>query len=93
MYHRIDSTPDCILIRGHWKDGRAAEGASLLRTYTREGIEGSNPSLSVTKAVPWTAFFLEREGFEPSLSMKFDPKAKEDNPGWITPKEARRQTN
>jgi len=25
--------------------------------------------------------------------MKFDPKAKEDNPGWITPKEARRQTN
>ncbi len=28
------------------KDGRAAEGTSLLRTHTRKGIEGSNPSLS-----------------------------------------------
>ena len=30
-----------------WRDGREAEGASLLRKYTGNGIGGSNPPLSV----------------------------------------------
>ena len=31
-----------------WRDGRVAEGAPLLRAYTGNCIEGSNPSLSAT---------------------------------------------
>lgn len=42
----------------NWKGGRAAEGAALEKLYTRKGIAGSNPALSVfwdskpTRALP-----------------------------------------
>ena len=40
-----------------WRDGRAAEGAPLLREYgVKSAIEGSNPSLS--------ASFSEGSGFD-----------------------------
>ncbi len=34
----------------NWRDGRAAEGAPLLREYGLTPIEGSNPSLSAILA-------------------------------------------
>ena len=44
------------------RDGREAEGAPLLREYTGDGIEGSNPSLSEDAPVAQ----LDRvHGYEP----------------------------
>lgn len=34
--------------RTAWRGGRVVEGAPLLREYTGDGIEGSNPFLSAT---------------------------------------------
>ena len=37
----------CVQCCCSWRDGRAAEGAPLLREYgVKSSIEGSNPSLS-----------------------------------------------
>lgn len=36
-----------------WRDGRVVEGAPLLRVYTGNGIEGSNPFLFASAAITW----------------------------------------
>ena len=48
-----------------WRDGRAAEGAPLLREYgAKSSIEGSNPSLSANRYAPVAQ--LDRvSGYEP----------------------------
>ena len=48
----------------NWSDGRAVEGASLLRTYTGNGIWGSNPHHSANKTVTvlWQFIFLYSNG-------------------------------
>lgn len=43
--HGVDDTIIHALMV--WRDDREAEGAPLLREYTGNRIEGSNPSLSV----------------------------------------------
>jgi hypothetical protein len=44
----------------HWRDGRVAEGAPLLREYgVNSSIEGSNPSLSaIKKSSPRELFIM-----------------------------------
>ena len=44
-----------------------AESTSLLRTHTRKGIEGSNPSLSVNLKAPDGAFFCLRKERDENL--------------------------
>ena len=51
-FSRLDAlqpypSPQCDRI--FWSDGRAVEGASLLRKYTGNGIRGSNPRHSENK--------------------------------------------
>jgi hypothetical protein len=44
---KFDLFFESIIIRIHWRGGRVAEGAPLLREYlVYSRIEGSNPSLS-----------------------------------------------
>ena len=46
LYKSACNRIDEHIIRPHRRGGRVVEGAPLLREYTRDGIEGSNPFFS-----------------------------------------------
>ena len=56
-----------------WSDGRAVEGASLLRKYTGNGIRGSNPRHSEKSKHCWLSnvcLFCDMLGFEAEHQVK-----------------------
>ena len=54
---------ESLIIRTHWRGGRVAEGAPLLREYlVCSRIEGSNPSLSAI--IFYSILFIVNNGCE-----------------------------
>jgi hypothetical protein len=64
----------------YWRDGRAAEGAPLLREYgVNSSIEGSNPSLSAILKKPPSGGFFNMADREASIrTLRFDKIAEGD---------------